>query len=157
LLRVNLAKLRFVFDTNVYISFLLGGRGATKLFLLWRTRKFKLYTSKVQLQEITTVVQKQFQGEVRKKIAQQDLDDLLLVLRKRSEVIPVKLVGKYSPDRDDDWIIAIALKSKADYLVSENSKDINQGILPQNSSVKVMTISKTIGLLEGTKTETNKR
>jgi putative PIN family toxin of toxin-antitoxin system len=148
---VNLAKLRFVFDTNVYISFLLGGRGATKLFLLWRTKKFRLYTSKLQLQEITAVVQKQFQGKARRKIAQQALDDLLLVLQKRAEVIPVKLMGKHSPDKDDDWIIAIALKAKAAYLVSENSKDINQNVLPKNSSTKVIVISEAIELVEGIK------
>lgn len=138
-----------VLDTNVYIAFLLGGRGARKLFRLFLLKKFELYTSKLQLAELREVVTRDFGPRGRKPIPARDLADLELVLSRRAHVLPNRRVSKRSPDPDDNWIIGIALKAKADYLVSENRDHVNQEALPESSSTRVVSIARAVKLLGG--------
>lgn len=120
-------KPRVVFDTNVYIGILLRGKGAFQLLQLWNRREFNVYTSKFQMAELKKVVERDFQGDQAKRtINPEKLTDLLELMATDATVLPVRKMGEYSPDADDDWIIAIAVKAKADYLVSENTKDVNQ-------------------------------
>lgn len=142
-------KLRVVFDTNVYIAMLLGGKGATQLLRFWYRKKFRVYTSKLQIAELKEVVERDFQGkEARKTIAPESLENLLHLLKEAATVLPNRKMGKYSPDADDDWIVAIAIKSKSDYLVSENTKDINQQVVGDKSTIKVVTIAKALKMLD---------
>lgn len=142
-------KPRFVLDTNVYIGLLIKGKGAVKLFGYWRAKHFDLYTSKHQLQEIENTAHLYFQGKQAKKlIPEENLQALLRLLRSRAKVLPNRLVGQHSPDKDDDWIIAIALKAKAQYLVSENTLDINPKVIPKNSTLQAVTIGQALRVLE---------
>ena len=122
---------KVVFDTNIYIRKLLSpGGGGDKLFGLFVNRKLDLYTSKRQLEELVGVVLA-INEEGRRNIDENDLFALIAKLQKRATFVPSKRQNKLSPDPDDDWIIGIAIKAKATYLISENPKDIRQDLIPE--------------------------
>jgi putative PIN family toxin of toxin-antitoxin system len=132
---------KVVFDTNVYIAFLLGGPGAKRLLHLWRLKRFILYTSKVQIEELIGVVKFYFSSrEGRQNIEQKHLSNLVFLLEKRAEFVANRRFGERSPDADDDWIIGIAIESRADILVTQNAADINQSMFRPNEAVQVLTI-----------------
>jgi uncharacterized protein len=141
--------LQVVFDTNVYVSFLLGGLGAKRLMYFWRIKRFVLLTSALQIEELIGVVQQSFQTrDARQYIALEDLEDLLLILRQRAVFVANRRMGKRSPDADDDWIIGIAIKSKADWLVSQNTQDLFQDLVTPSEKLLVLRISEALNLLE---------
>jgi putative PIN family toxin of toxin-antitoxin system len=141
---------KVVFDTNVYIAFLLGGFGAKRLFHLWRLKRFTLCTSKYQIEELTGVVEMYFSGrDSRQRIDQTHLDALLFLLEKRAEFAANRRFGERSSDADDDWIIGIAIESRADILVTQNAVDINQTMFRSSEEVQVLTIGAFLSLLEG--------
>ncbi|HEU4743183.1 MAG TPA: putative toxin-antitoxin system toxin component, PIN family [Meiothermus sp.] len=140
-------KPKLVLDTNVYVAAMLGGRGALKLLHLWRLKRFEVYTSKKQIEELYITVEKHLQGPKARRIITAEVpEDMLYLLSARAELLPVRRVSKLSRDRDDDWIIAIALKS--DYLVSENTQDVNIQALPQSANTKMLTIAQAVRLFK---------
>lgn len=137
---------KVVFDTNIYIRKLLSpGGGGDKLFGLFIERKLDIYTSKKQLEELVGVVLA-INEEGRRHIDETDLLALLAKLDKRATLVPSKRQNKLSPDPDDDWIIAIAIKAKADYLVTENTKDIYQELIPATLPLKVLSVKQALDL-----------
>jgi uncharacterized protein len=140
---------KVVFDTNVYVAFLLGGVGAKRLLHLWRLKRFTLYTSKAQIEELIGVVQYYFSSrESRQNIAPERLEDLLLLFEKRALLVANRCFGERSPDADDDWIIGIALESRADFLVTQNTADIGQALFRPSEIVQVLTLEAFLKLLE---------
>jgi uncharacterized protein len=137
---------KVVFDTNIYIRKLLSpGGGGDKLFRLFSQRKLALYTSKRQLEEIVAVALA-INEEGRRHIDEEDIAALIAKLQKRALIVPSKRQHKLSPDPDDDWIIAIASKAKAQYLITENPKDINQKLLPPGSSLTIWNVAKALAV-----------
>jgi predicted nucleic acid-binding protein len=97
------------------------------------------------------VVQQYFQTrDARQYIALEDLEDLLLILRQRAVFVANRRMGKRSPDADDDWIIGIAIKNKADWLVSQNTQDLYQSLVTPSEKLLVLRISEALNLLETT-------
>jgi predicted nucleic acid-binding protein len=64
----------------------------------------------------------------------------------RANMIATQRQNKVSPDTDDDFIIGIAIKAKAHYLVTENTKDIYQTILPKIPPIQVLSVSQALNL-----------
>ena len=54
--------------------------------------------------------------------------------------------NKVSPDADDNWIIGIAIRAKADYLVTENPKDIHQDLMPKTPPIQVLSVAQALNL-----------
>jgi uncharacterized protein len=139
---------KVVFDTNVYVAFLLGGVGAKRLLHLWRLKRFTLYTSKAQIEELIGVVQYYFSSRESRQNVAQRLEDLLLLLEKRAVLVANRRFGERSPDADDDWIIGIALESRANFLVTQNTADIQQALFRPSEIVQVLTLGAFLKLLE---------
>lgn len=140
---------RLAFDTNVYISYLLGGQGAKKLFHLWRLKKFDLYISKFQIEEIIGVIEHYFQNkDSRQQISPEKQGDLLLLLQNRAVIVANRRYGQRSPDTDDDWIIGIAIEARAEVLVTQNTKDIYPSLIRPSESIQIMTIAEVLVYLE---------
>lgn len=131
---------RFVLDTNVYIRALLDpGGGGGKLVKLFRAKKIQVLTSSLQIAELVEVALR-INEDGRHNIEPEALTALVARLEQLAERVTSRRQYKVSPDSDDDFIIAIAVKGKADYLVSENQKHVHQGLIPKNNAVKVVTI-----------------
>lgn len=135
---------KVVLDTNVYIRKLLSPKGGgSRLFQLFVERKIDVYTSKQQLEELVGVVLK-INEEGRRHIVEEDLISLVAKLQRRATVVPSKRQNKLSPDPDDDWIIGIAIKAKAQFLITENPKDINQALIPANLPITIWNVAKAL-------------
>jgi uncharacterized protein len=135
---------KVVFDTNIYIRKLLSPDGeGNKLFGLFVERKLDLCTSKKQLEELIGVVLA-INEEGRQHIDETDLLALLAKLDKRATLVPSKRQNKLSPDPDDDWIIGIAIRANAEYLVTENPKDIYQGLIPKTLPLKILNVKQAL-------------
>jgi predicted nucleic acid-binding protein len=127
---------------------LLGGVGAKRLLHLWRLKRFTLYTSKAQIEELIGVVQYYFSSRESRQNVAQRLEDLLLLLEKRAVLVANRRFGERSPDADDDWIIGIALESRANFLVTQNTADIGQALFRPSEIVQVLTLGAFLKLLE---------
>ena len=83
-----------------------------------------------------------------KTLPQSDCRILLLLLEKRAVLVANRRFGERSPDTDDDWIIGIALESRADFLVTQNTADIQQALFRPSEIVRVLTLGAFLHLLE---------
>jgi putative PIN family toxin of toxin-antitoxin system len=143
-------KPKVVFDTNIYIRKLLSsGGGGDKLFSLFRQCKIDLYTSKGQLQELieaATLIHGERKKKKKENFALEDLEALVVLLLSKAYFVSTGRQHKVSPDTDDDFIIGIAIKAKASFLITENTKDIYQAIMPKTPPVKVLNVSQALNL-----------
>lgn len=120
--------MRVVLDTNILISGAAHPNGISGAILEeWIKNRFTLLTSKTQIKEIRRVTN---YANVRRILKKNLAGKLINRIQKHAEFIDVRKVVAISPDPDDDFIIAIATKGKANHLVSRNKIDLlNLGVV----------------------------
>ena len=106
-----------VLDTNVLASGALTSSTIPRqIFNLWRKGYFKLYISSFIIEELKEVFRKQF---FKRLMIEQDADGFVNLLE--TDAIPVQLIIKVkevATQPEDDFILATAVNSKAEYLVT---------------------------------------
>ena len=109
--------MRVVIDPNVYISATLSPSGTpAQLMRRWRLRQFDMIVSAKLLDELDTTLRR---DRIRPYVALDDVDDLIDELRRRAEPADdPEHAAPVSRDPDDDYLIALALETDADALVS---------------------------------------
>ncbi len=114
--------LRLVLDTNILISALL--RKNTPPYLLyqaWRENQFELVTSPEQLEELQRVMA---YAKLQRYFTPKEARIMLAGITTYAiSVISLPIVS-YSPDPDDNIILATAIAGKANYLVSGDKSDL---------------------------------
>lgn len=114
--------MRAVVDTGVLISALISDKSYPYQVLeLWLSRSFELVTSEWQLAELRGVSR---YGRVAPLVEPHEVGRLVNRLRKRAVVLNSLPRVDYSPDPDDNPLIASALAGKASYLVSGDKGDL---------------------------------
>ncbi len=114
--------MKIVFDTNIYISALLTKDSLSdRLYQHWRNHRFTLYTSQAQLAEIRRVSR---YAKLKGLLKPTQVGALINLLKEDSYIIKPREIPNDSIDPDDNLILAIALETKADYLVSLDLKDV---------------------------------
>jgi len=113
-------KIRAVIDTNIWISALLNLYGfPAKIRNAFRDGLFCTVVSEPVLKEIADVL---YRPRIKQKykIADADIQELLILIEERSE--HVLLTGDISVcrDKNDDMIIETSIRGKADYLVTRD-------------------------------------
>ncbi len=114
--------MRLVLDTNILISALL--RKNTPPYLLyqqWRERQFDLVTSDKQLEELQRVMS---YPKLKRYFTPEEARKMLIGITTYSVCITSLPTVNYSPDPDDNIILATAIKGKANYLVSGDKSDL---------------------------------
>ena len=108
--------MRAVLDTNLFLSALLSDRGPPALILeAWRAGRFDLVTSREQIAELKRAARYE---KLRRFISRAALGRLVNGLH-AAEILLVRLrYAGGSPDPDDDYLLAMALATDADYLVT---------------------------------------
>lgn len=135
---------RVVLDTNIYIRALLSpSGGSSKLLSLWLRKSLVLYTSRLQIAELKEAVNA-INEDGRVSISVDDFAALLKLLEARANLVPSSRQNQVSPDPDDDWIIGIAIKAKANLLVTENPKHIYQAVMPRHPPIEVLNIKEAL-------------
>lgn len=114
--------MRIVLDTNIIISGLLSETGPPGLLLkLWLEGKFELLISKAQLNELSRVFEYK---KIRERIPSDQASDFLGHIDTLTVVIDPLLNIGLSPDPDDNAILAAAIESRADFIVSGDKTDL---------------------------------
>lgn len=138
----NAKKLKVVIDTNLIISAaLIPQSPPDKLFKLWLKNSFDLLISKEQLEEIDDVSKK---GKLKTyplfldRIA--ELTDNLKFAAELIEPIPETDLLIHSRDPKDDYLLAVSLGGRADYLITGDEDLLVLNINPGLGKLKIVPI-----------------
>ncbi|MBI4595079.1 MAG: putative toxin-antitoxin system toxin component, PIN family [Candidatus Tectomicrobia bacterium] len=138
--------IKAVLDTSILISAFLKHGGVNALVVQAGKNQYQLFLSQAILEETGRVLLTY--GHIRKKYNYSDKEvrEYLASLRKAAKrilrkVLDIKVIAE---DPDDDFILACALKIKADYIVS---KDNHMQNLKQYQGIKIISTQDFLKLL----------
>jgi putative PIN family toxin of toxin-antitoxin system len=113
---------RVVLDTGILISALITRNTPPDLlYRAWRKGLFTLITSAAQLEEIERVLTYK---KLERYICRDEAQLLIDGLYRLALMVPRLPTIDFSPDPDDNKIIATAIAGNADYLVSGDKRDL---------------------------------
>lgn len=110
---------RIIIDTNLWISFLIGKR-LHFLKDMITSGKIKLIFASEQILEIQMVTQR---PKVSIHFHEEDVNRMLRFIRIVGEIHVIKSIPAICRDPKDDFLLGLAIQSKADYLIT-GDKDL---------------------------------
>ena len=105
---------RVIIDTNLWISFLIG-KELQNLKDLIVNERVKLITTNQLIVELKIVTSRE---KLKKYFDQQKVADLISFLDIVSDKIKIKKIDQVCRDPKDDFLLALAKESKADFLIT---------------------------------------
>lgn len=107
-------RIKVIIDTNLFISFLIGKKlqGLKEKVVDFR---FELIFAEQSIQELMMVSQRQ---KFNKYFKAEDLDNLVDLIMTIGRIFKINHVPTICRDPKDDYLLELARKSKADYLVT---------------------------------------
>lgn len=132
---------KVIVDTNLWISFLIG-KELQDLKGLIVTEKVKLITTDQLLNELKNVVAR---PKLQKYFAPEKVTELISLLEIVSEKIKIKKIEQICRDPKDDFLLALAKQSKANYLVT-GDKDLLE--IRIYGRTEILTVKKFIEKIE---------
>ena len=136
--------LRLVIDTNLLISALIRKNTAPyALYKAWRDGVFELITSLEQLEELGRVMN---YPKLRKYFSTEEAHDMLNGVATYGNIVINLPVVTYSPDPDDNLILASAIAGKANYIISGDKTDMLA--LGKVENIPIITARNAIELLK---------
>ncbi|MBT3392308.1 MAG: putative toxin-antitoxin system toxin component, PIN family [Chloroflexi bacterium] len=136
--------MRAVFDTNLFVSYLLSHRPpiATLLDVHLVQDNFMLLTAPPLLLELERVLD---YPKLKRYYAEEEKKRFLALLGAVSKIVALpEAIPSISRDPDDDWVIACAVVGKADFIVS-GDKDLLE--LDQIDEIKILTPAQFLEIL----------
>ncbi|MBI2271355.1 MAG: putative toxin-antitoxin system toxin component, PIN family [Bacteroidetes bacterium] len=112
-------SIKVIFDTNIWISFLIGKRLQSIKDQI-TTREINIVLCDHLLTEIKVVTQR---TKLRKYFPSESVSELIEFLEAIGETYQIKLRHKLSRDAKDNFLLDLIEKSKADYLIT-GDKDL---------------------------------
>ncbi|MEZ4677307.1 MAG: putative toxin-antitoxin system toxin component, PIN family [Caldilineaceae bacterium] len=112
--------MRLVIDTNIFISALITrDTPPDLLYQAWKQGLCAVVTSPAQLSEMMRV---SAYDKLQRYFTPADFQELLTTLDAAAEIVTHLPLVHYSPDPDDNLIIATAIAGSADYIVSGDKR-----------------------------------
>ncbi len=127
--------LKLILDTNLWVSFLIS-KNYIQLDEIIFVKKAKIIFSRELLEEFLSVVKRR---KFRRFFSNEDIRELLETIQEHSEFIEVKSVVEMCRDKRDNFLLALAKDSEADYLITG---DTDLLILEKMGKTKISTITK---------------
>jgi len=125
---------KLVLDTSVLVSALLTkGTPPDQLYRAWKARRFALAISTWQINELRRVLGYE---KLRPYLNGFEASILLENIDATAQIVEVAAPRTESPDPDDNWILASAVLSQADLLVTGDKNDLLQ--LKQVEGIKIV-------------------
>lgn len=124
--------MKAVFDTNVLIAAFVSEGLCTKLLIRSRRKEFQLILSPYILDEFEDVLRRKFSASAREARNARNL----VIEASENIIIPHTSVTGVCRDPEDDHILACAISSKADYLVTGDDNLLSLG---SYEGVKILT------------------
>lgn len=115
----NLHRLRVIFDTNIWISYLIGKHLSQITDAIFTNRIQILYSDELMDELVTTLRRPKLQVF----ITEHQINKVVQLLKHKGYRIIVKQIEPVCRDPKDDFLLALALYGQADYLVS-GDKDL---------------------------------
>lgn len=112
-------KIRVIFDTNVWISFLIGKR-LSKIKKYISDGSITIITTKQLLTEIKTVTSRKKLKKYFPKKSVNELIELLEIIAEEIEITPTHFINR---DPKDNFLLDLIDRSQADFLVT-GDKDL---------------------------------
>jgi putative PIN family toxin of toxin-antitoxin system len=114
--------MRVVLDTGILIAALITkDTPPDNIYQAWRTRRFELITSQWQLDEFRRVSR---YPKLRKYLQPIEAGNLINGLRHQALLLETLPEVELSYDSDDNPLLAMAIATEADYLVSGDKRDV---------------------------------
>lgn len=113
--------MNLVIDVNDFISALIGKSHRKKLELLLANTSIDVFASEHLLTELTEVAQR---DKFKKYISREDTALFLEIVRLRLTIITPTTVITDCTDPDDNYLLALAIDAKADYLITGDKADL---------------------------------
>jgi len=105
---------KIIVDTNIWISFLIG-KSLSRLQYYIDSRSILIVTCDEQIQELITVFKK---PKIQKYFTDDQVMDFLELLYESSEKVVLKTKVDLCRDLKDNYLLSLALDSKADFLIT---------------------------------------
>ncbi|HMO40052.1 MAG TPA: putative toxin-antitoxin system toxin component, PIN family [Saprospiraceae bacterium] len=125
---------RVILDTNLWISYLISSR-LVKIDLLLQRRKIRLIFSEESMLEFIKVARR---PKFRKYFSEEDINRLLELFDYFGDFVQVHSKVDICRDPKDNFLLALAKDSKADYLITGDSDLLTLG---QFETTKIVTFS----------------
>ncbi len=126
-------RIKVIIDTNLFISFLIGRKlhGLKEKVVDF---KFELIFAEQSIQELIMVSQRQ---KFSKYFKAEDLDNLVDLIQTIGRIFKITHIPAICRDPKDDFLLELASKSKADYLVTG---DIDLLEIENHKGTKIITV-----------------
>lgn len=111
---------RVVMDTNIWLSYLLGGLAFRHVQKILSDKRITLLISDTLKDEIIRVVRS---SKFSRFFSLQQIDDLIYILNYRTIHVHITSKVKICRDKTDDFLLALCKDGNADFLIS-GDKDI---------------------------------
>lgn len=116
-------KNKVILDTNVFVSGLLSPAGIPGLILYrFRQGDFQIYTSRVQILEIHEVLKRPSLQKALPKGTTKEVLKFFMKFKKLTTVLNPHPMKWDFPDRDDHFLLDLAVTSRANFLVTGDKK-----------------------------------
>lgn len=112
-------NVRVIFDTNVWVSFLIGKR-LSKIKNHIADRRIKIVITDQLLTELKIVTKRE---KLKKYFPRNAVNELIILLETISDNVDIRPTHSKSRDPKDDFLLDLIAFSKADYLVT-GDKDL---------------------------------
>jgi len=134
--------MRVILDTNILVSMLLTkGTPPDRLYGHWKAGRFDLVTCERQVEEIRKVTRR-----LRKYIKPSEAGRLVNDIKSLAILVDPLPKIERSPDPDDNWLLAVAEKSRANFLVTGDKSDLLS--LEKHGVTKIVTARFLVDQLE---------
>jgi putative PIN family toxin of toxin-antitoxin system len=110
---------KVIIDTNIWISFLIG-KNLNGLQNHIENQSIHIITCKEQLIELAEVFKK---AKIRKFLTKAQIEEFFELLDESSDCIEIKTKSSICRDSKDNYLISLAIDSKADFLIT-GDKDL---------------------------------
>jgi len=108
--------MRVVLDTNILLlALMVRHTPPDRIYAAWLQNKFELATSELQITELRAVSRR---PELKSGLRPSEVGRLVNELRALTQLVDELPAVTASPDPDDNFLLAIAQASQADYLVT---------------------------------------
>ena len=136
--------MRVVLDTNILISALISPKSvARQLYEAARSGRIELVTCAAQLEEFRRATR---YPRVQRYIRPAEAGTMLNELRELAAYVEVKNKVDVSPDPSDNFLLAMAETSQAEYLVTGDKEDLLA--LGRHGKAQIVTVRKLVEILK---------
>ena len=126
--------LKIVIDTNLWISFLISNNFSKLERILFSNKVTLLFSDELEGEFLDVAGRPKF----RRYFSHEEIQNVLTVIHKRTINIEVKSVEKVCRDPKDNFLLALAIDGKADFLITGDADLLT---LENHRGVKIVTIT----------------